>query len=44
MCVHAVNIPHLKPDIGPFKDNRTGIVNPWGLPCIEVDNLSQFEL
>lgn len=44
MCVHAVNIPHLKPDIRLFRDNSAGVVDLWGLPCTEVDNPSEFEL
>ncbi|SMN21364.1 similar to Saccharomyces cerevisiae YER076C Putative protein of unknown function [Maudiozyma saulgeensis] len=44
ICVHIVNIQGLTLDIRLFKDDTANFADPWGLPCSEVDNPSEYEL
>ncbi|KAG0654550.1 hypothetical protein C6P45_003350 [Maudiozyma exigua] len=43
-CVHVVGTHGSKLDIRLFKDSSANFADPWGLPCSEVDNPSEFEL
>ena len=43
-CIHVVDTQDSQLDIRLFKDDCANFADPWGLPCSEVDNPSEFEL
>ena len=43
-CVHVVGTHGSKMDIRLYTDSIANFADPWGLPCSEVDNHSEFEL